>query len=216
MTSKVAEQMASFAEGLTMKFSGGEGFPPAASTTKVANSGHGNGNEIMIYQSGMDLPPGYDSSTHRDASYAERVAFDTGKEVLVNVGATDGTRASGGIAEVGTMKYLGFYDRHSNRNATEKAKDDARISSVEHARLDIDQKDGLYNMGRKWVCAFNGPIRHKGVQRNEEVQVYHQGGSTGPCFHVLVTFTRDLNKVEVKWVMLEIAKLLNRVEKLFS
>ena len=207
LTISVLRHLVDFVELLQAKFSGGENFPVAKIIAKIQNSGHDGAKK--------DANGGYESSVHQDQSSADRLAFDNGE--LVEVGPADGARGAWGFIARGFEKDLAYYKQRLERRANESTFNNARIPLVEHTEpSQMERNLDMYIWRETWVWLMNGIIRHNKRQNDEKIQVYHQGRGTGPCFNMLVTFTRDLTGPEAKWVMTEGMKCLNRIESLFQ
>jgi hypothetical protein len=83
----------------------------------------------------------------------------------------------------------------------------------------LKEANGWYQLGTKWVFMMNGVIRHADFQPalGEGFRLYHQGVKmSGPCFNIIMTMTRDLNRVEAEWTMNVLSDCLNKIEQLFG
>ena len=206
----VVEEIAGLSAKVSVQFSGGAGcFPASGVLAKTQNTGHDG---AQASEGG-----GYESSIHADASKSDRIIRDYGNNgALTNCGAADGARLCTGTVAVNKLKTLAYYAKALERDASATAFNNARIPIVEHANPSEEESTtGMYIWRGTWAWAMNGIIRHRERQINETTRVYHQGAGTGPCFNILMTFTRDLTGPETKWVLIEMMKCLDRIKRLF-
>ena len=138
-----------------------------------------------------------------DSGESIRNAFNCDGQ-LVRVGCMKGVRFLFGWGEWDSMKGFAFYSRRLERNASAATEKDARIGQV-------------YQFDNCWIYCFNGPIRHRVPQAKRSIKFYHRGSSSGgACVNFIMTMTCDVNEVEVKWIMRQIAHFMFKVEGLFK
>ena len=159
---------------------------------------------------------GGNTRVHSDNSQGHHFRRATDQK-MHNCGAANGSRWIIGEGQgpddtsTETRAIALFCKQHGRRSSL--------IPGVDHAVASMEGTNGWYQLGTKWVFMMNGVIRHADFQPvlGEGFRLYHQGVKmSGSCFNIIMTMTRDLNRVEAEWTMNVLLDCLNTIEKMFE
>ena len=168
-------------------------YPLGQVDTKISSRGdHGGSSEKGV---------GSATGVHMDRPEHEKHKHDREGQ-LQNVGAMDGPRFIMVLHEQNGGTSVDIWNRAVTRRAAWNSNDSRRV----HADIN----------GPKSIYVLNGPCRCASLQENNATKFYHRGsGSGGPCFTLIVTLSCAVDEALAKLVMIEGAKCLSAIEKLF-
>ena len=162
---------------------------------------------------------GGNTTNHFDKSQKRHFRRATNQK-MYNCGPANGSRWIIGegqgpddtSTEPGETRAIGFFCKKHGRHSS-------LIPGGGHAMASHQEANGWYQLGTKWVFMMNGVIRHADFQPalGKGFRLYHQGVKmSGSCFNIIMTMTRDLNRVEAEWTMKVLSDCLNKIEQLFG